>query len=734
VGLVPYSEDDAPFFFGREEERDTIIENLRASRLTLLYGTSGVGKSSVLNAGVVYKLRELTQHYVMEADVPEFAVVIFNGWRDDPIPGLMRAVQDAVARALQMKSVEPVPESRNLGEMLKAWTDRYGIELLIILDQFEEYFQYRASEKGEGTFDSEFPQAVNRADLPAKFLISIRDDALSRLDRFRTQIPNLFSNMLRISQMGSEAARKAIEEPIIKYNQLCVTDGEPFGIEPALVDEIIKQIKADPKLSSKAEGTEITTGEEKTVVETTYLQLVMTRLWEKEIEEKSRALRLDTLKRLEGLRNIVQVYLTEAMNVLSEGQQKIAVHALDYFVTASGTKVACIESDLAARLDARYGVDSGDLNTVLVSLTKSRILRPVEPPADRPEESRYEVFHDVLAQSVLKWVEQSETIAELNEAERRRREEENTKRLLLITVLSSLAYKERDEAEKARKEALAQAALARRRLKKIEKLEQELRKRAERAVSRETDPERQQQLARALGVRLPELTDSQKRKIVKAQSKESSTGRSRVRGGDQILMKAWENGKTLHIRFLNGSAKLQKRVEQGANEWTGYANLKFEFDNSPDAEVRIIFKDDATWSYIGTDALAVPQDQPTMDLGALLNDTLSREEFRKYVLHEFGHVLGLIHEHQNPNAEIPWNREYIYGYLTGPPYNWTKAQIDQNLYSKYQGSYRPFDPDSVMAYRMPSEYFLHGFEIRGGTQLSEGDKQIARKMYPPADQ
>ncbi|MBA3440048.1 MAG: ATP-binding protein, partial [Pyrinomonadaceae bacterium] len=57
-GLIPYNEADAPFFFGREKETRLITANLFASSLTLLYGASGVGKSSVLRAGVAHELRQ----------------------------------------------------------------------------------------------------------------------------------------------------------------------------------------------------------------------------------------------------------------------------------------------------------------------------------------------------------------------------------------------------------------------------------------------------------------------------------------------------------------------------------------------------------------------------------------------------------------------------------------------------------------------------------------------------
>ena len=60
-GLMPYEEEDAPFFFGRDAERKIIAANLVAARLTLLYGESGVGKSSVLRAGVVRHLNEVAE-------------------------------------------------------------------------------------------------------------------------------------------------------------------------------------------------------------------------------------------------------------------------------------------------------------------------------------------------------------------------------------------------------------------------------------------------------------------------------------------------------------------------------------------------------------------------------------------------------------------------------------------------------------------------------------------------
>ena len=178
LGLVPYSEADAPYFFGREAEREIITANLMASRMTLLYGASGVGKSSILYAGVVHDLRELARQNRSEYGSPELAVVAFSSWRrPNPLNRLITRVEESVALALGVGEVEPMGHTTSLGDTLNAWADKVGGDLLIILDQFEEYFLYHPHEDGEGTFAFELSRAVDRHDVRASFLISIREDS-----------------------------------------------------------------------------------------------------------------------------------------------------------------------------------------------------------------------------------------------------------------------------------------------------------------------------------------------------------------------------------------------------------------------------------------------------------------------------------------------------------------------------------------------------------------------------
>jgi hypothetical protein len=119
--------------------------------------------------------------------------------------------------------------------------------------------------------------------------------------------------------------------------------------------------------------------------------------------------------------------------------------------------------------------------------------------------------------------------------------------------------------------------------------------------------------------------------------------------------------------------EVQAKVEEFAHQWSDHGDVKFDFGSDPQAEIRISFQHQGSWSYVGTDALSVPSDEPTMNYGWLTPGSPDNE-YSRVVLHEFGHALACIHEHQHPEAGIPWDKEAVYNYYTGPPNNWTKPR------------------------------------------------------------
>lgn len=196
------------------------------------------------------------------------------------------------------------------------------------------------------------------------------------------------------------------------------------------------------------------------------------------------------------------------------------------------------------------------------------------------------------------------------------------------------------------------------------------------------------------------------------------------------IRKLWINGSTLRVRFLDGTAQEQAVAREQAAWWTAHANLHFDFNNALDAEIRIAFDPgDGAWSYIGTDAKSIPQDQPTMNLGFLDGGTAG---------HEFGHAIGLGHEHQNPAGGIEWNEAVVIRDLGGPPNSWTPEQVRHNVLEKYQVNQflhgTEFDPDSIMLYAFPGTWTKSGQGTNFNEVLSEMDKAFiaSAKAYPPS--
>lgn len=395
-GLASFddSEHDVGFFFGRDRERDVICANLVASRLTVLYGETGVGKSSVLRAGVAHTLRE----------GDGATVIVFDSWKDDPAAGLTEKLSEAAG----------VAPGRTLVDTLEACSAQLEGDVYVVLDGFEEYFLYHEGEDGPASFFEQFPDAVRRPGLRASFLVALREDALARLDRFKASIPTLFGNYLRLDHLDRRAARDAIVRPVERANEIARPD-TPFAVELELVEAVLDQVATGNVAFADAGRGAVGDGGDGTGrVETPYLQLVMQRLWDAEQESGSPVLRRQTLDDLGGADQIVRTHLERALDSLSAEERDTASAIFNHLVTPSGTKIAHAGPDLA-----RYaGVDEQALQPVLDTLAHERILRSVAPNGGAP---RYEIYHDVLGDAVLVWRADHEGARELRRSHQRQR-------------------------------------------------------------------------------------------------------------------------------------------------------------------------------------------------------------------------------------------------------------------------------------------------------------------------
>lgn len=194
----------------------------------------------------------------------------------------------------------------------------------------------------------------------------------------------------------------------------------------------------------------------------------------------------------------------------------------------------------------------------------------------------------------------------------------------------------------------------------------------------------------------------------------------------------WPGGQQIRVRFLEGDESLRDRVGAVAERWTapGMAQLEFIWVDEGPAEIRIAFEQGiGSWSYLGTQCQNVPDDQPTMNFGWLTPDS-SDDAIQRVVLHEFGHALGLDHEHENAASGIRWNEPAVYAALGGPPYNWDEQTIRDNVFDEQDvGTASVVDPDSIMLYPIPSVWTLDGTSVDLNPDLSEGDMATIRRMY-----
>jgi serralysin len=202
-----------------------------------------------------------------------------------------------------------------------------------------------------------------------------------------------------------------------------------------------------------------------------------------------------------------------------------------------------------------------------------------------------------------------------------------------------------------------------------------------------------------------------------------------------VRQKMWKPGKSLRIRFLEGDPEIQNKVKEKAMDWTKYANIKFTFvPDDNEAEIQIAFQQGAgSWSAIGTDASTANPGEATMNFGWLDANTEDKE-YSRVVKHEFGHALGLIHEHQNPAGGINWNKDAVYEALSGPPNNWDRQTIDHNMFDRYNKNitnYTATDPNSIMMYYIPADWTLDSKSYGENVfDIDDTDKKFIKEWYP----
>jgi hypothetical protein len=192
----------------------------------------------------------------------------------------------------------------------------------------------------------------------------------------------------------------------------------------------------------------------------------------------------------------------------------------------------------------------------------------------------------------------------------------------------------------------------------------------------------------------------------------------------------------LRVKFLSGDGDVQQRIKKVVGIWSSIVNVKFDFVDNGDADIRIgINNDGFSWSKVGSDASEVSEGE-TMHYGWLDRATPDAE-YQRTVLHEFGHALGAVHEHQSPGGEIKWNVAAVHAWCASNNPPWSTEDCDSNIINRYAASEAIFtrlDPSSIMVYSFPSSWTTDGTSMPMNWRLSNDDKSLMSSIYGPAPQ
>lgn len=393
-GARPFGDSplDRAMFFGREDESRALLHQLLSTDLLVFFGKSGLGKTSLVSAGLLPGLRDR-----------DFLPLPVRFNHSDPAITPIDALRDAIGRACAAEDIDYTPGTgESFWEFFKTSIFWRGLSLqtpVLVLDQFEELFTLQ-SESFRRATAAQLGQLSGRLmpkhlrdriksgeTLPfsdkhpqLKILISLREDFLGSLQELAPDIPAILQNRFRLTGLSSDGARAAITKPALLTLEAATFATRPFTYSPSTVDEIIATAR-------DADGS----------AEPFFLQILCSHI-EGQIKAKQAAGNSHAVLDVDGsylggkagIKALTGKFYLDALRAIPAERMRQRARRLceEGLLTAGGRRRSALKEDL----ENQFGIDLSVLDT----LERGRLLRK-EP---RHGSYYYEISHDRLALAV----------------------------------------------------------------------------------------------------------------------------------------------------------------------------------------------------------------------------------------------------------------------------------------------------------------------------------------------
>jgi eukaryotic-like serine/threonine-protein kinase len=380
AGLSSFQENDAGKFFGRNREVAAMVTRLRDCPLMAVVGSSGVGKSSFVRAGVVPALKR-------SGEMWETLVIRPGRQPLDALAGIIAPMVGTAANLAdevdeQKKLVEQLRrEPGHLGHVMRLRARRDNRRLMLFVDQFEELYTQVADPADRAAFTACLSAVADDATSPLRVVLSIRSDFLDRIAEDPQFVNELTAGLYFLGPPGRDGLRDAITQP-------AEMAGFQFEL-PAIVEDMLDHLETTPGALP-------------------LLQFAAAKLW----ENRDTARRMLTHHSYAAMGGVAGALASHADRFVTEqGAQKAALirALLLRLVTAERTRAIVPITELL-----ELSREVGEIQRLIDQMVDARLL--VVQTLEGGKGSTVEIVHESLVHgwpALRRWLDENQDDAQL---------------------------------------------------------------------------------------------------------------------------------------------------------------------------------------------------------------------------------------------------------------------------------------------------------------------------------